>query len=313
MMRHNFWGRAGRTVQILGLVVISVFYSGQSLASRPPSTWESLGLASADLVVNDSSPDTINLYFTVSTAIIDQEKKNHQASIAPWYGDYDILRKVVADETVTLSNGKTFELKYGGGGFTDSFDTTGQDIGFTIKFSKAKLLSEFNSSGKNNITFYPFISSHDYLPNFYYADISLGVLIDAYAHIRGLEDVILPQSIKEGFCVSSTTESVRLDFQADNSSNAFQLKTSDSENSYTIDYKITLEGKKNKQDKTITLNGPGFKGHKWDAHLIGASDTDCTGNDNMFLRVDFKDQQQTDDAPPGEYKDTIRVTVSPAS
>ncbi len=311
-MRYDFSGRFGRAVQILGLVVVSVFYSAQSLASRPPSTWESLGLASADLVVNDSSPDTINLYFIVSTAIIDQEKNNHQASIAPWYGNYEILRKVVADETVTLSNGKTFELKYEGG-FTDSFDTTGQDIGFTIEFSKTKLLSEFSSTGKNNIPFYPFISSNGYPQNYYYADISLGVLIDAYAHIRGLEDVTLPQSIKEGFCVASTTESVRLNFQATNSASAFQLKASDSENPHVIDYKITLEGKKNKQDKTKILNSPGFKGQKWDAHLIGASDTDCIGNDNMFLRVDFKDQQQADNAPPGEYKDTITVTVSPAS
>ena len=315
MMRCNFFGRVGIAVRVFGLVVISVFYCTQSEAT-PPLTWQDLGAITGDLIINQSSPEIIEFTFTFRASAVPVAEKGHQASISLWYGDHVKLRELVADNTVTLSNGETFELVFGQGGFSGSFDTTGTDITFTIKFSKFEVNEWLQDSGKQLI-FYPVIFSNNYR-NYYYSKVTLDFLKEAYAHVVPPEDIKLPQEPStdyKGFCVSSTTEKVRLGFQGVNSANAFQLSASptDSKNSYKIDYYITLKGQKNDTPKERVINTPGFRGHKWDAHLANTSDLDCIGDSNMFLRVDFKEQQQADDAPPGTYKDTITITVSPAS
>lgn len=108
---------------------------------------------------------------------------------------------------------------------------------------------------------------------------------------------------------------VGLKIEPTDATTAFQLQASDSEtNPYPIDYEISLTGKIGGSEETVPVTAPGIvTGKRWDANITKPSDTAlCNGIENMSLLINFKDQQQADDAPPGEYKDTITITVSPA-
>jgi len=190
---------------------------------------------------------------------------------------------------------------------------------FIVKFSRDQLWEWVSKSGKNTLDFYVVVHARAGYGGYYYhwtssLKVEIPIKRVEYAHIDGLKDVSLPQADDMHFCVLSTTGRVELKFEAINSTTAFQLQASDSEtNPYPIDYDISLTGKIGGGEQTVPVTTPGIvTGKRWDANLTKPSDTAlCTGIENMSLLINFKDQQQADDAPPGEYKDTITITVSP--
>ena len=310
-MTYDFLSRISKTVQIFGIFVLLACFSSQSLAEYgyPFGGCSDLGTVTNTIEITQSTNEIISHYFTVNTSNLDDE--DVVATILN-SGDFSILESLVADKTVTLSNGKQFVL----GGSSQEFELNGNSLGFTLQFSKANIINWLGTTSRRSISFRAQLSEEDDSRDddeyeCGYSDVTITFKINEHAYIDGLDDIELPQTDDMHFCVSSTSQKVRLAFATTNLPGSFQLKAGDSENSHVIDYAIELTGEQNGVETPITLDEPGAKDEIWDANQASFSHTNCQGDENMSLLIKM-DKQQEIDAPPGSYKDTITITVSPA-
>ncbi len=325
MMTVDFLCRIGKAVPIFGFFIFSACFSSQSLAADcyfqfyPPRC--NLGaLPEYDLTINQATPDPIDFAATIDLSAINRSS-TYQIMASIQDDSSELIDDLIKDKLITLSNGIIFQTY----GWSAPFFANVATLVYNIPFIKTELIRLVGNEKAKKLSIYAYIrayykNSSLYLGRYsvvdWYSEIPINVAVEDLVLISGLKDIELPQpdESNEGFCVSSTTGKVRLQFKADNSLSTFQLQASDDpNNAYAIGYNITLGGEKNGKPRNITLKRPGAqKGRKWDAHPASFTDIDCNGVDNMWLRVDFKDQQQADNAPPGEYKDTITIAVSAA-
>ena len=332
MMTHDLLHKFSQSIPVFGLVVASVFYSAQGAAYivfDGPELRETL-------TIKNDSPETIYYSLTLSARrslgdayALSFSDNELRAFFDPVPSTLPIkaLNGLVASSKVTFNDNTNGYGEFVLGDWSETRQQIPTSITFTIPFSRSALESWIDRQMLNQkpteISFYAvghgYTFDFDDLP-----DQSLGipdskrVTIDIkredYAHISGLEDVWLPQKYPEGFCVSSTTEQVILEFQAANSPNTFQLQVGDDPDSpHKVGYNITLDGKKNNASKELTIEQPGVQeGHQWDAHKAGFTDVNCNNIDNMSLLINLtNDLSDPEDVPSGTYKDTITIIVKP--
>ena len=323
-MTVNFLYRIGKAVPIFGFFIISACFSSQSLAAEcyfqfyPPRC--NLGaLPEYDLTINQATPDPIDF-----AAAIDISKLNgsstYQIQASIHDDSSELIDDLIKDKLITLSNGITFHTY----GWSAPFYANVVTIVYNIPFIKTELVRWVGNGKAKKLSIYAYIrayykSSSPYLGRYlidWYSEIPINVAVEDFVLISRLKDIELPQNDNNPmrFCVTSTTEKVRLKFKADNSPSRFQLQASDDpNNAYTIGYNITLGGTKNDNPKNIRLQRPGtHEGHKWDAHKAELSDIACNGDNNMWILIDFNDQNEASTAPAGKYIDTIEIAVSAA-
>ena len=331
-MTHHLLHKISQTIPVVGLVLASVFYSTQSVAYIDFDGSE----LRETLTIKNNSPETIYYSLTLSARRILGDAYALSFSdneLRPFVDPVPGTLQTTALNGLLTSNKITFDDNTNGygefvlGDWSERRQQIPTSITFTIPFSRSALENWIDRQVLNQkpteISFYAvghgYTADFDDLP-----DQSLGipdakrVTIDIkredYAHISGLEDVRLPQKYPEGFCVSSTTNQVRLEFQAANSPNTFQLQVSDDpDNPHKVGYNITLDGEKYNVPEAITIPQPGVQeGHQWDAHKAGFTDIDCSGIDNMSLLINLtNDLSDPEDVPSGTYEDTITIIVKP--
>ena len=324
-MKLIFLNKIRQVVQVFGFVLISVFYSAQSVANS--FTFDIWNVPEINLHKNQDE----EILYPLSAIIDSNLGWNPQfrlsfsdTSLTPnqYPGEQLIIKTLTNNEYTDGSlvtspsiqspqSRNNFDLGQWSKTISEVFPYL---VTFQIKFSRDALWEWSRNSGKTTLDF--FVVIHARSGWYHYTASSLvqiPIKREEYAHISGLEDIPLPQADTMKFCVSSTTEKVRLEFDATNSTSTFQLQASNNpNNAYTIGYNITLGGTRGDNHKEITIKKPGVQeGHKWDAHKANLSDIECNGTENMWILIDFNDQNEVDKAPAGEYKDTIKMTVSP--
>lgn len=308
--------KISKLIQVFLLVIISIFYSFQSLAADPPKI--DLGVIRADdLIIDRDTPDTITFNFALDISDIESP---YWYPYKYWYYtagidiiNSPILKDLVPNDTVTFDGDKTFIL----GKWSNVYYKTSvsDPLTFSIQFSKAEIVQWLGDEKKKDLSFHTYVRTHYYYYHSpfkdHYSEVVIPITKLDYAYISGLDHVELPQENPMGFCVSSTSEKVRLEFKSKNSNTTFQLQASaNGTGSHTIGYDITLSGKKNNIPKEKKLKKPGAKNHVWDSHLASYSDMDCVGVDNMKLLIN-PDDSDIKNAPAGVYQDEVTIIVSP--
>ena len=337
MMTDDILCRIRTSLQVVGLVLVAVFYSAQGLAYIDfdgPELRETL-------TIKKDSPETIDYSFTLSTRGIlgdayalsfsDNELRTFVDAV-PDTLPITALNGLLTSNKISFNDNTNGNGEFILGEWSDLRRQIPTSITFTIPFSRPALENWLDQLELNNepseISFYAV--GHGYTIDFDdLPDQSLGVpdskrvtieiKRENYAHISGLENIILPQLTAEGFCVSSTTGTaltggkITLDVE---SKNGFQLLPEASGNraatSHTIDYSITLRGKNNNAFQQVTLTQSGPSNKQWDAHHAGFLDEDCVRADNMALAVTMDDGDEVS-VPIGKYTDEVTITVAPAS
>ena len=328
-MTHDSLRRIGKSIQVLGLVLVSVFYSAQSLAYIVFDDRSSRDT----LTIKKDSPPVINYSFTLSTSKVFFD--GYSVSFADdglfFWDTVPNTLTISALDGLVNSNEITFSDSNGQRNFTltkwsDFKRGIPESITFTIPFLRKALENKIDQGG-TEISF--FVTGHgfkvdidDVIPDMSVAipdshKVTIEIKREDYAHISGLEDIILPQRNAESFCVSSTTGDadtggkITLDVA---STNGFKLLPQTSGDttagSYAIGYSITLEGNSDGL-KEETLTQPGPSNIQWEAHHANFLDEGCGKADNMALWVTMDGSEA--DALPGKYTDEVTITVAPAS
>lgn len=323
-MTYDLFRRFSKSIQVLGLVLASVFYSAQSLAfiifdgdERQP-----------ELIIEQNSPATIKYSFTLNAYRI--LLNNYEVSFSdveipislqyPLTLDITALDGLVPSNTITFDGDKTFTL----GEWSADYWGFGLTMTFTIPFSRSALENWIREKETNNkpveLSFYVVGHGFKIVEGFAVTSshkVTIPIRKQDYAHISGLEDIILPQRNAEGFCVSSTTGDantggkITLDVASKNGFKLLPQTSGDTTaGSYAIGYSITLEGNSDGL-KEETLTQPGPSNIQWEAHHANFLDEDCGKADNMALWVTMDGSEA--DAPTGKYTDEVTITVAPAS
>ena len=338
VMRYDFLGRGGRVARILVLVVVFVFNCAQSLAQPR------FGLSTnnePDLNLENDSNGIIEYRFSIDVI-------NPSCQFRLSFSDTPINQGFVHSSeppqsliiTTLTKNEHTNSSLVTVNQIGITYDPFGFNLGswsnlqivsgfdpkfeFTIKFSRHELEKWVQESTEGTLRFYVVASFECFGPygpmyKLRSSEVEIPIKQVEYAYVIAPEDIELPQEPStdfRGFCVSSTTKKVSLEFQGIRSDSEFLLKASDSNNSHSIGYKIELKGKIGGHGKQVTLDRPGKLDGEysvWDANKALTSNSGCTGDNNMALRIDFQDQSVADNAPPGEYTDEVTITVAPAS
>lgn len=329
-MTHNLLRRIGKSIQVLGLVLVSVFYSAQSLAYIVFDDRSSR----ETLTIKKDSPPTIDYSFTLLTSRVffnDYAVSFADNGLFIWDPVPNTLTITALDGLVN-SNKIVFSDSNGKRDFiltkwSDVERGIPESITFTIPFLREALENKIDQ-GVTEISF--FVTGHgfkvdidDVIPDMSLAipdshKVTIEIKREDYAHISGLEDVILPQRNAEGFCVSSTTGDantggkITLDVASTNGFKLLPQTSGDTTTgSYAIGYSITLEGNSDGLKKE-TLTQPGPSNIQWEAHHANFLDEDCGKADNMALWVTMNGSE-ADAAPTGKYTDEVTITVAPAS
>ena len=324
-MTYDLFRRFSKSIQILGLVLVSIFYSAQSLAFIIFDGPERQG----ELVIEQNSPEIIRYQFTLDTIrlFLNFYEVSFSDEAIPNNLQYPLTLEITAldglipSNTITFDGDKTFTL----GDWSPQYRGFGSTMTFTIPFSRSALENWIRDKLANNepaeLSFY--VVGHGFKIVEGYAvtsshKVTIPIRKQDYAHISGLEDIILPQRNAEGFCVSSTTGDantggkITLDVASTNGFKLLPQTSGDTTTgSYAIGYSITLEGNSDGLKKE-TLTQPGPSNIQWEAHHANFLDEDCGKADNMALWVTMNGSE-ADAAPTGKYTDEVTITVAPAS
>ena len=325
-MRFNFFGRADKVVQILGLVVMLACFPSQGSANSLYTCYEvpgyplrcDLGSLKEDIIILDkNSSEEITRSFTLDTSNIGFPGAWYRASID--YTNSPLLDKLTSTNFIYLSNNSWFYL----GSWSSEFGSISNSLTFSVKFSRAALIDWLGEDTKKTLEFTAYVrvryydyQSWQWIETDYYSDVKFFIDKKDYAYIDGLDDITLPQKNNEGFCVSRTTGGSGAAGQITlkvESKNGFKLLLDKSDNSRAepIGYKMKIGGKNGGTEQEITLSQPESRTEQWDAHPAKLSDESCYQGDNMWLFITMDGSEVS--ALPGEYTDEVIITVSPAS
>ena len=308
MMIYGFLGGVGRVIQILGFVVIFVFYSGQSLAYTDLKS-----ITTEKLILERDSSGVINHIVTLD---LNEKKFNDLGkNIIRLYNHNSVqeLYDLAPNAQIDFCNA-TFDLKDWSQLCDENID---KNLKLSISFSIDNVNNLILNQGREDFSFWVLIGtkaheSHGY--TYYHQKVTVSVEGNHFAHISGLEgkEIKLPKEQPESFCVSSTTGNVKLEIQSKNSINSpseFQLQIGSNVNTHKIGYKILVDYKNG--NDPVEVDHQMVIDKKWKANLAKLSDTDCKGGNNMELLINMIDEDVRV-APPGTYQDTITFIVSPA-
>ena len=324
-MTCDTFRRFRKSIQILGLVLVSVFYSAQSLAfiifggdERQP-----------ELIIEQNSPATIPYLFTLTATRLGldfYEVSFHDKDIPlslqyPQVLEVPMLEGLVENDTITFDGDKKFILESWSGQYRDF----GATMTFEIPFLRSALEDWIREKEANNevteLSFYVVGHGFKLIPGWAITSshkVTIPIRKQDYAHISGLKDIILPQSNDKGFCVSSTTGNAdtggKITLRVTSTDSAFELLPQTSGDpaagSYSIGYSITLKGNSSGPKEEV-LNQPGSSAIEWEAHHANFLDEDCNQGHNMSLFIKMDGTEVN--APTGKYTDDVTITVAPAS
>lgn len=332
MVKYNWGGRVGRTVQILGWVILSACLSAQSLASSDPRC-KSIGhrhyecdlgpVRADDLIIKKDSGEIINALFYLNTQhLTDYLYGAYKAIIDVTHSPE--LKDLMSGDVVYFNNGKSFKLGDWSVHFSPYVDPIRVPTDFSIPFSKTKLMNWLGGSKEKELSLYANIRAYKY--DFgrvssdredWYSYVTIPIKLQDYAYISGLEDLNLNEQDHQSFCVSSTTGTASAPGQitlAVESTNGFHLVPKSSAKSLEIGYTMKLEGKNCGADQEIVLTQPESRLERWDAHHAEFADTDVdclSKGDNMKLFINM--DSTAANAQTGIYTDTVTIIVAPAS